>query len=72
VSVEQNVGGYDRIARLLAGPLLLAVGLASLAELLPLSIPVGVVATVIGLVFVLTGTTQFCILNSLLGIDTSQ
>lgn len=70
--MEQNVGGYDRIARLIAGPLLLVVGLASVAELLPLGMAVGVAAAVVGLVFVVTGTTKFCILNRLLGLDTSQ
>jgi hypothetical protein len=68
--MEQNVGGLDRTARLVAGPVLLVVGLASLAELLPLGATVGVVAAVVGVVFLATGLSRRCLLNSLLGIDT--
>jgi hypothetical protein len=70
--METNVGGLDRTARLVAGPILLVVGLAALAEFLPLGTAIGAVAVVIGLVFVVTGTTRKCILNRLVGIDTSK
>ena len=70
--MEQNVGGLDRTARLVAGPILLLVGIAALVEMLPLGTAVGAIAAVIGLVFLVTGLTRTCILNSLLGIDTSK
>lgn len=69
--MEQNVGGLDRTARLLAGPLLALAGIAALVELLPLGTAVGAVALLIGVVFLVTGLTRTCILNRLLGIDTS-
>ncbi len=69
--MEQNVGGLDRTARLLAGPLLALTGIAALVELLPLGTAVGAVALLIGVVFLVTGLTRTCILNRLLGIDTS-
>ncbi|MFC7134435.1 MULTISPECIES: YgaP family membrane protein [Salinibaculum] len=70
--MEQNVGGLDRTARLVAGPILLLVGIAAFAELLPLGTTVGALAAVVGLVFLVTGLTRTCILNRLLGIDTSR
>jgi uncharacterized membrane protein len=70
--METNVGGLDRTARLVVGPILLVVGLAALAELLPLGTAIGAIAAVVGLVFVVTGTTRKCILNRLVGIDTSK
>lgn len=69
--MEQNVGGMDRTARLVVGPILLLVGIAALAELIPGGIAAGGVALLLGLVFTVTGTTQRCILNRLLGVDTS-
>lgn len=69
--MEQNVGGMDRTARLVAGPLLLLVGIATLVEVLPFGTVVGGVALLIGVVFLVTGLTRTCILNRLLGIDTS-
>lgn len=68
--MERNVGGYDRIARLVAGPVLLLVGIVSLAEILPLGLPVAAVALVVGAVFLVTGLVQQCPLNSLVGVNT--
>jgi hypothetical protein len=70
--METNVGGLDRTARLVAGPLLLVVGLAALAELLPLGAVVGGLALLVGVVFTVTGLTRRCILNQLLGINTAR
>ena len=70
--MEQNVGGLDRTARLVLGPLLVLVGLAAVVELLPLGMPVAAAALLVGLIFVVTGLTRTCVLNSLLGIDTSE
>lgn len=70
--METNVGGLDRTLRLTVGPLLLAAGLATLAEILPFGATVGAIAVVIGLVFLVTGTTRKCVLNRLIGLDTSK
>lgn len=70
--MEQNVGGLDRTVRLVLGPLLVLVGLAAVVELLPLGMPIAAGALLVGLIFVVTGLTRTCVLNSLLGIDTSQ
>jgi hypothetical protein len=73
--MEKNVGGYDRIARLVLGPILAIVGGAQLLGYVTiaagtLGLAVGVVAMLVGLVFVATGAVQKCPLNSLLGFDT--
>ncbi|MFB6178451.1 MAG: DUF2892 domain-containing protein [Halorientalis sp.] len=73
--MEKNVGSYDRIARFVAGPILLVMGAATLGGLLTLAdgtlgTALGAIALVLGLVFLVTGLTQRCILNSLLGINT--
>lgn len=70
--MEQNVGGLDRTARLALGPVLLVVGLAALLEVLPLGTVGGALAVLVGVVFLVTGMTRTCVLNRLLGIDTSE
>lgn len=70
--MERNVGGYDRIARLVAGPVLLLVGIAAFAKLVPLGIPVAAIALVVGAVFLGTGVMRQCPLNSVLGINTCR
>jgi hypothetical protein len=73
--MEKNVGGYDRIARLLVGPLLVLVGAAALGGLFSvaggtLGLAIAVVAILVGAVFVVTGITQKCPLNNALGLNT--
>ncbi|WP_420028451.1 YgaP family membrane protein [Haloglomus litoreum] len=73
--MEKNVGGYDRIARLVVGPVLLVVGVAVLGGLLSVAsgttaVAIGVVAALVGAILLVTGVTQTCPLNSVLGIDT--
>ncbi len=74
--MEKNVGGYDRIARLVLGPVLGTVSLAALAGYLSLAIgplSTGIVAALFGLislVFIVTGATQKCPLNRALGVNT--
>lgn len=74
--MQKNVGGYDRIARLVAGPVLVLVGLAGVVGGVSLAlgpIPallVAVLALLVGAVFVVTGLTQKCPLNSALGVNT--
>ncbi|WP_276260273.1 YgaP family membrane protein [Haloglomus litoreum] len=73
--MEKNVGGYDRIARLVVGPILAIVGTAALLGYVTiaagtLGLALAAIALLVGLVFVVTGLTQKCPLNSLLGLDT--
>ena len=73
--MEKNVGGYDRIARLVLGPILAIVGGAQLLGYVTiaagtLGLAVGILALLVGLVFLVTGAVQKCPLNSLLGFDT--
>ena len=73
--MERNVGGYDRIARLILGPVLVIVAAAAFGGYVTLASGLlGAVllwvALVAGAVFIVTGTTQKCVLNSLLGFNT--
>ena len=68
--MQKNVGGLDRNARLIVGPVLLVVGLTALVQLLPLGTLGAVAALVVGAVLTVTGVTQRCPLNALLGVDT--
>lgn len=72
--MEKNVGGYDRIARLVLGPILIIAAVAIYLETLAVAGLLGaaliVAGLLVGAVFVVTGATQTCVLNSVLGIDT--
>ncbi|MUV59239.1 DUF2892 domain-containing protein [Halogeometricum sp. CBA1124] len=73
--MQKNVGGYDRIARLVVGPLLIAVGAAAFGGLFTiaagtLGLVVAGIALLVGAVLLATGITQKCPLNNVLGIDT--
>jgi len=68
--MERNVGGYDKLARLVVGPVLVLVGIAVVAELLEFGLAVGAAALLVGVVFTVTGAVQKCPLNSLFGINT--
>ncbi|WP_372912559.1 DUF2892 domain-containing protein [Salinigranum sp.] len=68
--MNKNVGGIDRTARLVVGPLLLLAGIAAFVGALPLGTVGGVVALVVGAVLTVTGAVQRCPLHTLLGIDT--
>jgi hypothetical protein len=73
--MEKNVGGYDRLARFVVGPILVLVGLAAFGGLLTLAagtlgLVLAAVALLVGLVLVTTAVTQKCPLNSVLGLNT--
>lgn len=74
--MERNVGGYDRIGRFVIGALLVIAGIAGYAGLFSVAVgPVpqalgSLILLVIGAILLVTGYTQKCILNRLLGIDT--
>jgi hypothetical protein len=69
--MEQNVGGYDRVARLILGPILSFTGKATLLGLLPLSVPLGALAVAAGFVLLVSGATGRCMLHSVFGVDTT-
>lgn len=73
--MEKNVGGYDRIARAIFGPVLIVVGAAALAGFVTIATgTLGFVlagaALLVGAVLATTAVTQKCPLNNLFGIDT--
>jgi uncharacterized membrane protein HdeD (DUF308 family) len=68
--MNPNVGGLDRTARLVVGPLALLAGLGALVDVLPAGSLVGAVLVVGGAILLVTGATRRCPLNSLLGVDT--
>jgi hypothetical protein len=74
--MDKNVGGLDRKGRLVAGPILVAVGVALVAGLLDVGLAgtaglaVTALVLVAGAIFLVTGTTQKCPANELAGLDT--
>ncbi|SDD28481.1 DUF2892 domain-containing protein [Natrinema hispanicum] len=70
--MENNVGSVDRLVRLVGGAILIAIGIASIVHILHAGTIVGVIATLVGLVFFGTGVTRFCLLYQLLGVDTCK
>jgi len=73
--MQKNVGGYDRLARFVLGPILVIVGLAHALEVLTiasgtLGLAIAAAAILVGAVFLVTATTQKCPLNSILGFNT--
>ena len=73
--MKRNVGGYDRIARFVLGPLLVIVAVAGFAGYVTiasglLGAAVLWAALLVGAVFLVTATTQRCPLNRVLGFDT--
>lgn len=76
MNVQQNVGGTDRVVRLVVGSILIVVGLAGYAGFVGLAIGplsqalAAVLAVLIGLVFTVTGLARFCLLYPIFGVDT--
>ncbi len=65
--MKPNVGGIDRIGRIVIGIVLLIVGLAA-----PIDMTWRIVALVIAAVALVTAAVRFCPANAILGIDTSE
>jgi hypothetical protein len=75
--MEKNVGGYDRIARFIAGPVLIVVGGVALGGFVTLAAgTLGLVlaglAVLVGAVLTITATTQKCPLNAAVGLNTHK
>lgn len=65
--MKPNVGGIDRIARIVVGIVLLIIGLAA-----PLEMAWRIVALVVAAIALVTATVRFCPANWLLGINTCE
>ncbi|QLG50780.1 YgaP-like transmembrane domain [Natrinema halophilum] len=68
--MEKNVGGFDRVWRLVGGTLLVVIGAAALVGAVAVGPVVAAVMVVVGAVFFATGVLQRCIINRLLDLDT--
>jgi uncharacterized membrane protein YjfL (UPF0719 family) len=74
--MERNVGGLDRLARLVVGPLFVFGGLLVVLDLTPfvastaVRTGVAVVLLVLGGILLGTGAVQKCPLNRTVGVDT--
>jgi Inner membrane protein YgaP-like, transmembrane domain len=67
VIMKHNVGGIDRIGRIVIGAVLLAVG-----ALAPVGMSWRIVALVIAAIALVTAFVRFCPANALLGINTCK
>ena len=70
--MEANVGGLDRTARLVGGPVVALVGILALLNVLPLGSAVGAVLTLVGVVVFGTGASQQCLAYRLFGVNTCK
>lgn len=76
--MDRNVGGFDRTARLVTGPLLLFIGILSFVGPVELGQwgSLGVIAAgtllVAGAILTGTGVTQKCPANEIAGLDTTE
>ena len=74
--MKKNVGGTDRMARLVLGVVLIVAGIAGYAGLLPLAVGplpqalTAVIVFVFGAILLATGLARRCLLNRLVGFDT--
>ena len=65
--MKPNVGGIDRIARIVIGIVLLVVGLAA-----PVGTTWQIVALVVAAIALVTATVRFCPANAILGINSCE
>ena len=68
--MERNVGGLDRTARLVLGPLLAIAGLAIVLGFVTTNVYLGAALVLVGAVFLVTGAIQQCPINQFLGVNT--
>lgn len=69
--MDKNVGGIDRIGRIVIGIIVAIAGIAALSGYWAVGAVAGAVAIIIGAVLLVTGTTQKCPINEAVGIDTT-
>jgi len=71
-AMQKNVGGIDRTGRLVVGAVAVLAGIAVLMGYWTVGIVTGVLALVVGVILLATGTTQKCPINDAAGIDTTD
>ena len=67
---EKNVGGWDRLLRLIVGPVLSVVSGAAVLGTIALSPVLMALSAIVGAILTVTGLTQKCPLNNLIGLNT--
>jgi len=67
---NKNVGGWDRLLRLIVGPALLVVSAAAVVGVIGLSPVLIAFSAIVGAILTVTGLTQKCPLNNLVKMDT--
>jgi hypothetical protein len=70
--MKKNVGGFDRVWRLVGGAILALIGAAALVGVVSIGVVPAAVMVVLGGVFFTTGVVQKCIINRFLGINTTH
>ncbi|MFW5959393.1 MAG: YgaP family membrane protein [Natronomonas sp.] len=76
--MKKNVGGIDRLGRLVIGAILVLVAIAGYAGLFVLAVGplpqafTAVIVFLIGAILLVTGLVQTCPINALLGLDTHR
>lgn len=75
--MKRNVGGSDRLSRIVLGVVLLIAGILSFAGVFATGegtviLLLRLLVLAVGAVFLVTGLLQTCPINSMLGIDTSE
>ncbi|ADD04134.1 DUF2892 family protein [Natrialba magadii ATCC 43099] len=70
--MKKNVGGIDRQGRLLIGAILAIAGIAALGGFWAVGPIAGAVALVLGIILLVTGATQKCPINGVVGMDTTE
>lgn len=76
--MNKNVGGYDKKGRFVIGGVLLIAGVAAYVGLLRVAVgPVpqalmALLLLVVGVILFVTGYTQRCPINSVLGVNTCK
>ena len=70
--MEKNVGGIDRVGRIVIGLLAVLAGASAVAGVWEIGVVIGAVALLVGAILLVTGTTQKCPLNAMAGINTNK
>ena len=67
---EKNVGGWDRLLRLIVGPVLIVISAGAVVGFISISPALIVLSAIVGPILTVTGLTQKCPVNNLIGMDT--
>lgn len=70
--MEKNVGGIDRTGRIIIGIIAAIAGIAAVTGYWAIGATAGGIAILVGVILLVTGTTQKCPLNDAAGIDTTS